>query len=219
MTQRIITIDGPAGAGKTTVSRQVAKRLGWLYVDTGALYRGVAHEISRARIDWKTDESGLGAFLSGLDLSFSISGDQYSLMSSGVDISPYLRTPETTMLASKVSALPSVRQRLLSIQREIASKADAVFEGRDMGTVVFPEAPYKFFLFADLKIRARRRFDEQSGSAQDLSEVEQQIRRRDDNDSSREIAPLKPAADAIMVDSTHRSVDEVVELILETVSK
>ena len=163
MKNRIITIDGPAGSGKTTVSKALAQRLGCIYVDTGALYRGVAFELQRQKIDYKEDKA-LEKFLKSLDLTFAIDGDhdngQFLLLSSGRDITPYIRTPEISMLASLSSARPLIRSALLNVQRNIADEQDAVFEGRDMGTVVFPDASFKFFLFADITIRAKRRFDE-----------------------------------------------------------
>ncbi len=136
MTFRIITIDGPAGAGKTTVSRLLAKKLGCVRVDTGALYRAVAFEIHRQQISWKNDED-LTGFLSRLDLNVMLENEEMRILSSGRDITSFIRTPEITMLASASSARPPVRAALLEIQRRIARKQDAVFEGRDMGTVVF----------------------------------------------------------------------------------
>ncbi|MBT6340497.1 MAG: (d)CMP kinase, partial [Desulfobacula sp.] len=159
MKTRIITIDGPAGAGKTTISRLLSKKLGCVYVDTGALYRGAAYEIQRKGIDWENDDA-LESFLKNLDLNFLMENNSLILISSGIDITDCIRTPEISMLASASSAKPQVRKALLGIQRNIAETKDAVFEGRDMGTVVFPGAQYKFFLFADLSVRAKRRYNE-----------------------------------------------------------
>ncbi|MFW6052609.1 MAG: (d)CMP kinase [Desulfosalsimonas sp.] len=210
----LIVIDGPAGAGKTTVSRELARRLDYTYVDTGAIYRAVAWEILEKEVD-PDDEEALGRLLSGLDLSFEKTSDGARLISAGTDITDYIRTPQITMLASAASAKPVVRRALLDLQRGLGKQKAAVFEGRDMGTVVFPDADVKFFLTADLKVRARRRFEElKQTNPQNLQEVEQQMRRRDENDSSRKTAPLKPADDAIMVDSTDKSVDEVVSEML-----
>jgi cytidylate kinase len=210
MSPRIITIDGPAGAGKTTVSRMLSQRLGCVYVDTGALYRGVAYEILHRNIDWE-NEVALERFLKNLDLCFIMEKDGLVLRSSGRDITGSIRTPEISMLASASSANPRVRAALLDIQHSIARTTDAVFEGRDMGTVVFPRADHKFFLFADLKVRARRRFDEMTGDAKDMDRVEAEMALRDDKDSTRVEAPLKPAWDAVKIDSTHLSLDQVVE--------
>lgn len=217
MTKRLITIDGPAGAGKTSVSRELARRLNSIYVDTGALYRGVALEVKRASIDWEQD-AVLESFLTGISLSFAMAGDEPVLTSSGEDISFLIRTPEISMMASAISARPCVRKALLGLQHAIAEKNNTVFEGRDMGTVVFPHADYKFFLFADLDTRALRRFKENQAPVQDLSEVKKMMSSRDANDVSREIAPLKPAEDAILIDSTHLSLEEVVQMIVSKIA-
>jgi len=218
MATRIITIDGPAGAGKTTVSKLLSQKLGIIYVDTGAIYRGVAFEIKRQNIEWEND-SMLETFLEGLDLNFIKKNGLLLLMSSGRDISKFIRTPEISMLASSSSARPQVRAALLDIQRKIAKTEDAVFEGRDMGTVVFPEAEYKFYLFADLTVRAKRRYDEMPDKVKNINKVEQEMQTRDNNDSQRETAPLKPAADAIEIDSTFLTIEQVVEKMLKIIEK
>ena len=218
MATRIITIDGPAGAGKTTVSKLLSQKLGIIYVDTGAIYRGVAFEIKNQNIEWEND-SILETFLEGLDLNFIKKNGFLLLMSSGRDISKFIRTPEISMLASSSSARPQVRAALLDIQRKIAKTEDAVFEGRDMGTVVFPEAEYKFYLFADLTVRAKRRYDEMPDKVKNINKVEQEIQTRDNNDSQRETAPLKPAADAIEIDSTFLTIEQVVEKMLKIIEK
>lgn len=214
MTYRIITIDGPAGAGKTTVSKLLAETLGCVRVDTGALYRAVAFEIDRQQIPWKNDED-LAAFLSRLDLNVVLEREEMRVLSSGEDITSFIRTPEITMLASATSARPAVRAALLDIQRRIAQQQDAVFEGRDMGTVVFPDATVKFFLVADLAVRARRRFDEMPDSEKDLSRIQKDMAARDDQDSRRIEAPLKPARDAILIDSSPFTVQQVVDEMLK----
>jgi cytidylate kinase len=214
MTYRIITIDGPAGAGKTTVSKLLAETLGCVRVDTGALYRAVAFEIERQQISWKKDED-LAAFLSRLDLNVVLEHEEMRVLSSGEDITSFIRTPEITMLASATSARPAVRAALLDIQRRIAQQQDAVFEGRDMGTVVFPDATVKFFLVADLAVRARRRFDEMPDSEKDLSRIQKDMAARDDQDSRRIEAPLKPARDAILIDSSPFTVQQVVDEMLK----
>lgn len=213
---RIITIDGPAGAGKTTVSRALSQYLGCIYVDTGALYRGVAYEVSRCNVDLENDAE-LESMLQTLHLEFKVNSNELSLFSSGQDITQYIRTPEITMLASSVSAIPAVREKLLGIQRNIAEKNDAVFEGRDMGTVIFPHAEHKFFLFADLNVRALRRYNETDKKAQNLDEVETAMAHRDQSDASRKEAPLKPAEDAVEIDSTHLTLEEVVFEILNNI--
>ena len=202
----LITIDGPAGAGKTTVSKMLARKLGYRYLDTGALYRAVAFGVRAAGVR-PDDDRGLGDVCNTLRLS--IEGDR--LVLNGVDITHRIRSPEISMLASAVSARPVVRQALLSIQREMARTGGLVAEGRDMGTVVFPEADLKFFLDATTRQRALRRFAQyEKGNGQTLEQIEQDIRRRDQNDSSRDIAPLRPADDAIKIDSTSMTPRQVV---------
>lgn len=216
MTSKIITIDGPAGAGKTTVSKALSKKLGCIYVDTGALYRGVAYEINRQNIDWEND-TALDAFLQKLDLNFEHKDGNLILVSYGKDISGFIRTPEISMLASSSSAKPLVRKALLDIQRNIGHSQDAVFEGRDMGTVVFPDAQHKFFLFADLTIRAKRRYDEMQEASKDMTQVQKEMETRDTNDSQRKEAPLKPASDAVKIDSTSMTIEQVVDHMILTI--
>jgi cytidylate kinase len=213
MTHRIITIDGPAGAGKTTVSRLLAKKLGCVQVDTGALYRAVAFEIDRQSVPWQKDDV-LDAFLSRLDLNVVLENEEMRVLSSGTDITSFIRTPEITMLASATSARPAVRAALLDIQRRIALQQDAVFEGRDMGTVVFPDATVKFFLVADLAVRARRRFDEMPDAEKDLARIQADMAVRDDQDARRTQAPLKPAPDAVLIDSSRLTASQVVDEML-----
>ncbi len=213
----MITIDGPAGAGKTTVSRALADRLGYRYIDTGALYRGVALAAQIREVD-PQDDGALKSLCTGLDLNFIQHQDGLRLYLNGEDISDRIRTPEITMLASAISARPVVRAFLLALQKDLGAEKDAVFEGRDMGTVVFPEADVKFFLDASPRTRAQRRYAEQkSKSSQTLDEVERDIQRRDRNDSTRDVAPLKPAADAIVIDSTQMGVDEVVNFMVSRI--
>ena len=214
MKKLLITIDGPAGAGKTTVSRALADRLGYRYIDTGALYRGVALAVKTEAVDPQSD-ADLKQLCNELDLAFVLTEDGLRLISNGQDISDRIRTPEITMLASTVSARPVVREYLLDLQKNMGNEKAAVFEGRDMGTVVFPAADVKFFLDASTSKRAERRFDElKSKSNQTLDEVERDIQQRDQNDRTREVAPLKPARDAIIIDSTNLTIEQVVELMV-----
>lgn len=210
----LIAIDGPAGAGKTTVSKMLARDLGYRYLDTGALYRGVAYEVRAAGVA-ADDDAGLERVCQTLQLEIRDS----RLISSGVDISGRIRTPEITMLASAVSARPVVRQALLDLQRSIGRAKALVAEGRDMGTVVFPDADLKFFLDASVRQRALRRY-EQYGKAgeQTLARIEQEIRQRDANDSSRDVAPLKPADDAVSIDSTAMDARQVVATMMAHVA-
>jgi cytidylate kinase len=178
-------------------------------VDTGALYRGVAWEAGRKSIAVDDDES-LAVLCTGIDLRFIRDHRGTRLFSGDVDITDFIRTPDMSMRASAVSARPSVRRALLDIQRKLGAEKGAVFEGRDMGTVVFPDADIKFFLTADLKARALRRYKELASiQPQDMADVEEEMKRRDLNDSSRAVAPLKPAEDAVIIDSTHLSADAV----------
>lgn len=217
----LITIDGPGGAGKTTVSRKVAQRLGYTYVDTGALYRAVALAVSQR--DWgaEVDDDDLAGLLRGLHLEYRNKEGGSILLLDGEDISEAIRTPAMTMLASSLSAKKVVRDHLLGVQRQMAGEGGVIFEGRDMGTVVFPMADVKFFLSADLEVRAERRHKEllAKGEAVDLEAVSADMARRDRNDSNRSLAPLKAAADAIPIDSTPLSEDEVVDRILHHIGK
>jgi cytidylate kinase len=219
MKKLLITIDGPAGAGKTTVSRQLADRLGYTYIDTGALYRAVAYE-ARARGIGADDAEGLKRLCQGLTIAFVHAENGLRLVSNQVDITDRIRTSEITMLASVVSARSAVRNYLFDLQRDMGKHKGVVFEGRDMGTVVFPEADVKFFLSASVNIRALRRYKEMdTASGVTFEEVANDIRRRDENDSTRQLAPLKPAEDAIRIDSTDLSIQEVVDMLISHIRK
>ncbi len=215
----LITIDGPAGAGKTTVSKALAQRLGYRYIDTGALYRAVAYEIIARGID-PENEADLTRLCENLEVQFVRTPAGVRLLSGGEDITDAIRTPQITMLASAASAKPVVRRTLLDVQQRLGAEKAAVFEGRDMGTVIFPDADMKFFLTADLNIRARRRFDEfKETNSQSLEDVCRDMAYRDENDSSRALAPLKPAEDAVQIDSTGLKVDAVIERMLVHIEK
>jgi len=219
MKKLLITIDGPAGAGKTSVSRALAERLGYRYIDTGALYRGVAYEVKLQGIDPENDVD-LAALCSRLQLVFKQKDSELRLYSGSTDITDRIRTPEISMLASAVSAKSLVRDYLLDVQKDIGRQKAAVFEGRDMGTVVFPAADVKFFLDASSQTRAQRRYQEiKSNSNQSLKQVEKDMQRRDRNDSIRSLAPLKPADDAIIIDSTDLSIQEVVDSMLSYIAR
>jgi len=219
MKKLLITIDGPAGAGKTTVSRALADRLGYRYIDTGALYRAVALATKTRGINPENDAE-LKRLCTKLELAFVLAETGLRLFLNGADITDHIRTAEITMLASAISARPVVREFLLDLQRNLGKEKAAVFEGRDMGTVVFPDADLKFYLDATNRTRALRRYDEiKSQSTQTLEEVDLDIQRRDRNDSTRPLAPLKPAQDAIVIDSTDLSVAEVVELMVSHIAE
>jgi cytidylate kinase len=216
----IVAIDGPAGAGKSTVSKILARRLNFSLVDTGAIYRCVALA-ARERHLGLEDDAALQKLLSELSIAFLMQGENNQVYLDGQNVSLSIRTPENSMAASKVSALPGVRAGLLDLQRRLAlkSKKGAILEGRDIGTVVFPDADLKFFLDADPKIRAQRRFEElfQKGSERSLQDVEQEQEKRDKQDSEREHAPLKAADDAVRLDSTALPISEVVHRIEQAV--
>lgn len=217
----IITIDGPAGAGKTTISKLLAQSLGYRYLDTGALYRGVAFAVQQAGID-PQDDHALQALCQDLSLAFEGGNQGLRLMLNGRNITDLIRTPEISMLASAVSARPFIRKFLLETQRLIGKQKRVVCEGRDMGTVVFPRADVKFFLDADPGIRARRRYEELkaiSGQAPSLQAVEADMNQRDRNDCTRAAAPLKAASDAVRIDSSRLSIQEVVDVMLRTIQK
>ena len=211
VTAPIVAIDGPAGAGKSTVARQLARRLGFTIIDTGAIYRSVALAAQRAGVSWD-DDPGLARLLdAGLGLTFR--GERVLLR--GEDVTEAIRTPEISRGASVVSARPVVRQKLLQLQRDLgrAAPRGAVLEGRDIGTVVFPDADVKFFLTASDEARAQRRHAElaEKGQSVPLPEVLADQRRRDKDDTERAIAPLRAAADAVVVDTTGFDLGQVVE--------
>ncbi len=219
MKRLIITIDGPSGAGKTTVSRMLADRLGYRYIDTGALYRGVALAAISSGLS-PDDDKGLEKLCDTLKMNFVLDDKGSRLVLNDSDITDQIRTPEITMFASAVSARPVVRNFLLNLQRSLGREKGVVFEGRDMGTVVFPSADVKFFLDASQKTRAQRRYKElKSVNPQSFEAVERDMLRRDKNDSTRDLAPLKPAEDAIQIDSTDLSIETVVDRMMAVIGK
>lgn len=219
MTKRfVVTVDGPAGSGKSTVSRLLSRRLSYVYLDTGALYRALALKVRMAGLA-AIDQVGIAALCKSTAIALCECDGTTRILLDGRDVTELIRTPEISMLASTVSALPSVRQRLLNVQRETVQFGGLVAEGRDMGTVVFPGADVKFFLTAGVEERGRRRWLELCERDHDVSldEVLRDVIRRDRQDSEREIAPLRPSEDAILVDSTGKSVEDVVEEMLRVV--
>ena len=207
----MITIDGPAGAGKSTISRMTAKRLGSKYVDTGALYRAVALQAIRTGVTDKNSE--LALLCRNLNLKILWKEDYMLLLLDGLELGNCLRTQEVSMRASAVAAIPAVREYLLKFQRTLGLAKGMVFEGRDMGTVVFPDADLKIYLDADPAVRAARRYKESVATS--LEQITAAMKRRDQNDGQRELAPLKPAKDALIIDSTDLSTRQVVDKIME----
>lgn len=217
MKRLIITIDGPSGAGKTTVSRILADHLGYRYIDTGALYRGVALKAMASGLN-PDDDTGFENVLSSLKMKFMYGEKGLRLISNNSDITDKIRMPEISMFASAASARPVVRNFLLDLQRDLGREKGVVFEGRDMGTVVFPDADVKFYLDASHKIRSLRRYQElKSKTSQTLHDVEKDIKRRDNNDSARDLAPLRPAKDAVIIDSTRLSAQDVVDRMVNVI--
>ena len=210
----VIAIDGPAGAGKSTVSRRLAAVLGYRYIDSGAMYRVIGVLAAERGIDL-SDSARLAALCDMTRIEFSERGGSVRTSADDRDLSEAIRTVEAAQLASKVSAVPAVRERLVAQQRAMAAAGGVVMEGRDIGTVVFPEAPVKVFLDASAAERARRRARELRGHATsaDIERMEKEIAERDARDRTRAHSPLRPAADAVLVDSTDKTIDEVVAML------
>ena len=200
----VITIDGPAGAGKSTAAKLLASRLGYVYLDTGALYRAVAWQVQATQTDY-SHPMDMGLLLNSLQLQLSFRNGNTLVAVNSQDVTPHLRTPEMSCLASSIAALPAVREWLLPFQHRFAEQGGIVAEGRDMGTRVFPQAEKKFFLEADVHTRATRRYKDviQAGHSIGLQEVEKEVVTRDTKDRSRDISPLIPAPDAIIIDLLH----------------
>lgn len=221
---RVVTIDGPSGVGKSTVSRTVAAKLGFTYLDTGAMYRAVGYACAQAGIvvDNPTHQEKLNTLLAELDLRLlppEKEGDEVRVLLGDEDVSAAIRMPEMSMAASRVSAVPAVRKRLTVMQQEMGQAGGLVADGRDTGTVVFPQAAWKFYLDASPEERCRRRVAQlrRRGQKVDEQETLAQIIERDRNDQERTIAPLVLAKDAILIDSSRLSADEVIARMLEVV--
>ena len=216
-----IAIDGPAGAGKSTIARRLAKELGFYYVDTGAIYRTVAYFMDLLGISPK-DADGVERYIDELTISieYDEEGVQHMIMN-GMDVSEDIRTQDISQKASLVSAHSVVRDVLLDMQRDVAKKHNVIMDGRDIGTVVLPKANVKIFLTADPEVRAKRRYDELIGKGQkaDLSQILKEIKQRDHQDMTRPIAPLKQAKDAVLVDTSALDIDGVVAEIKSIVKE
>lgn len=209
-----IAIDGPAGAGKSTIAKAVAKELNFIYIDTGAMYRAVGLGAYRRGIDTTVHEDVI-AILGELDISIGHSEQGQQVYLNGENVSEEIRLPEISVAASNVAVIPAVRLKLVELQRSLAEKTDVIMDGRDIGTYVLPDAQLKIFLTANPMERAKRRFIEltEKGVKTTLEEVASDMAYRDKNDSGREFAPLKPADDSVLVDSTELTLQETIEKI------
>ncbi len=216
----VITVDGPAGSGKSTVSRMLADRLCCAYLDTGALYRAVAYIAARRGIR-PDDGEGLKDLCGRLRIDVRNQDGVMKVFVDGEDVSDWIRTSEMGMMASKISAFPAVRQALLLLQRKAGGQGAVVAEGRDMGTVVFPAADFKFFLTAGVEERSRRRYLElvEKGEGMPLEKVREDVIRRDRQDTDRTIAPLRPAEGSILIDSSDLTPSEVIEKMLKIIER
>ncbi len=216
----IIAVDGPSGAGKSTVARLLAQRLGYIYIDTGAMYRAIGWKAKREGID-PADEPRLANLCSRTDVSIKKDNSDPRFFVDGIDVTGEIRTPEMGMMASAVSKSAAVRARLLLLQRELGTYGGVVLDGRDIGTVVFPDANVKFYLDASAEERGKRRYQElkATGMDVDLSRITREIQDRDRQDSGRAIAPLRKADDALLIDSSAMSIDEVLGRMLSEIAK
>ena len=211
MKQDVIAIDGPAGAGKSTVARGVAQQLGFTYVDTGAMYRAVTSRTLDMGLD-PTDAEAIGAMAARIDVRFAREGETLRVLADGQDVTEQIRTPAVTAAVAQVSQIPAVRQAMVRLQRELAAAGKAVLDGRDIGTVVTPDACCKIFLTASAQERARRRWLElcAKGYEPDPNQLRRDMEERDKQDSERELAPLVQAPDAIAIDTTGLTIEAVV---------
>ena len=209
-----IAIDGPAGAGKSTIARKVAEKLSFIYVDTGAMYRGLAIHFLNKKIS-PDDKDAVAEACKDAEVTIGYENGAQQIYLNGENVTSLLRTEEVGNMASKTSAIPAVREKLLELQRSLAREQDVIMDGRDIGTNILPDADVKIYLTASVETRAKRRFDElrEKGEDCDLGSIAHDIRERDERDMTREIAPLKQAEDAVLVDSSDMTIQEVVDTI------
>ena len=210
----VLTIDGPSGSGKGTLAQRMAEKLGWHYLDSGAIYRVLAQAALKHHIDL-ADETALATLAGQLDVKFLLKDGQLQVVLEGDDVSLLIRSEQAGNAASKVAALPAVRAALLQRQRDFRQTPGLVTDGRDMGTVVFPDATFKVFLTASAEVRAERRYKQlkEKGIDSNLSDLVAEISERDDRDMQREVAPLRPADDAVILDSTQLGIEAVLEKV------
>lgn len=210
-----IAIDGPAGAGKSTIARRVAEKLGFIYVDTGAMYRSMALYFIRNGISG-TEKERISAACKEIHVFIEYEDGEQQVLLNGENVNAFIRTEEVSMMTSAISKYPAVREKLLSLQRELANTRDVIMDGRDIGTCVLPGADAKIYLTASSAERARRRYKEQMerGISCNIQDIERDIIARDEQDMNRETAPLRQAEDAVLVDSSHMTIEQVVEEII-----
>lgn len=211
-----IAIDGPAGAGKSTIAKRIARRLGYIYVDTGAMYRAMAYYLIQNQVD-AADKEAIAAACQHADISICYQDGEQVVLLNGENVNAYLRTESVGNMASVSSVVPEVRKKLVELQQKLARETDVVMDGRDIGTVVLPDADVKVYLTASVETRAKRRFLElqEKGEPADLAKIAADIEDRDYRDMHRDISPLRQAEDATLVDSSNMTIEQVVERILE----
>ena len=215
-----IAIDGPAGAGKSTIAKRLANKLGFIYVDTGAMYRAMAYYFLQHNIDAK-DENAIAATCPDVDVTITYENGEQQVLLNGENVNGVIRNEEVGNMASSTSVYPVVRKKLVELQRQLAKSADVIMDGRDIGTCVLPDAQVKIYLTASSATRAKRRYDEltEKGVSCDLAEIEKDIIDRDYRDMHRETSPLRQAEDAVLVDSSEMNIDEVVDAIYQVYSE
>ncbi len=215
-----IAIDGPAGAGKSTIAKRLARKLGFIYVDTGAMYRAMAYYFLQHNIDAK-DENAIAAACPDVDVTITYENGEQQVLLNGENVNGVIRNEEVGNMASSTSVYPVVRKKLVELQRQLAKSADVIMDGRDIGTCVLPDAQVKIYLTASSATRAKRRYDEltEKGVSCDLAEIEKDIIDRDYRDMHRETSPLRQAEDAVLVDSSEMNIDEVVDAIYQVYSE
>lgn len=215
-----IAIDGPAGAGKSTIAKKLAQELGYVYVDTGAMYRAMAYYFLQQGID-KTDEAAINAAVDGADVTIRYVDGAQQVLLNGEDVTGSLRSEQVGNMASNTSVYPAVRIKLVALQQKLAQTTDVIMDGRDIGTCVLPDAQVKIYLTASVGTRAKRRYDElvEKGEQPDLEKIEADIEERDYRDMHREMSPLRQADDAVLVDSSEMNIEQVVSAILEIVKE